>query len=118
MNQLFQWLTVPPLAALALLDLYRAIVRRPRFRIDLVVRATVWAAGAVAIYDPMVTVDIATAIGIKRGTDLIVYLFALAFLGTSFFFYSRIERMQRQITELVRHIAISEAEHRPPPGPN
>jgi hypothetical protein len=37
----FQWLTVPPLAALALLDLSRAIVRRPRFRIDLLVRVAV-----------------------------------------------------------------------------
>lgn len=114
---LFQWLTVPPLAALALFDLSRALVRRPRFRPDLLVRAAVWAAGAVAIYDPLITVRIAKSIGIERGTDLVVYLFALAFLGTSFFFYSRLVRMQRQITELVRHIAIREAEHRPPPGP-
>jgi small membrane protein len=71
----------------------------------------------VAIADPMITVRIARAIGIERGTDLVVYTFALAFLGTSFFFYSRLVRMQRQITELVRHIAIREAEHRPPPGP-
>ena len=116
MNE-FQWLTVALLAALALFDLSRAIFRRPRFRIDLLVRAAVWTAGAVAIADPMITVRIARAIGIERGTDLIVYVFALAFLGTSFFFYSRLVRMQRQITELVRHLAIREAEHRPPPGP-
>ena len=111
---LFQWLTVPPLGALALFDLYRAFVRQPRFRIDLLLRAVVWATGAVAIFDPLLTVRIANVIGIERGTDLIVYLFALAFLGTSFFFYSRLIRMQRQITELIRHIAISEAEQRPP----
>jgi hypothetical protein len=115
---LFQWLTVPALAALALFDLSRAVARRPRLRIDLLVRAVVWAAGAAAIYDPLLTVRIANVIGIERGTDLIVYLFALAFLGTSFFFYSRLIRMQRQITELIRHIAIEEAEHRPPDGPH
>lgn len=111
---LFQWLTVPPLAALALFDLSRAFVRRPRFRTDLLIRAVIWAAGAIAIYDPLLTVRIANVIGIERGTDLVVYVFALAFLGTSFFFYSRLIRMQRQITELIRHIAIREAEHRPP----
>ena len=115
---LFQWLTVPPLAALALFDLYRAFVRQPLFRIDLLLRVVVWAAGAVAIYDPLLTVRIANVIGIERGTDLVVYLFALAFLGTSFYFYSRLIRMQRQITELIRHIAIEEAEHRPPDGPH
>ncbi len=114
---LFQWLTVPPLAALALLDLSRALFRRPRFRTDLLVRAVVWSAGAAVIADPLITVRIAGAIGIGRGTDLVFYVFALAFLGTSFFFYSRMVRMQRQITELIRHIALREAEHRPPPGP-
>jgi hypothetical protein len=114
----FQWLTVPALAALALFDLYRALFRRPRFRIDLLVRSVVWAAGAYTIYDPMITVRIAKAVGIERGTDLVVYIFALAFLGASFFFYSRLIRMQRQITELIRHIAIEEAERRPPSDPS
>ena len=112
---LFQWLTIPPLASLALLDLSRAVFRHPRFRVDLVVRAFIWTAGAFAIADPLITVRIAKAVGIERGTDLIIYIFALAFLGTSFFFYSRLVRMQRQITELIRHIALREAEHRPPP---
>lgn len=116
MNNLFQWLTVPPLVVLALVDLSRVMFRRPRFRLDLVVRTFVWTAGALAIADPMITVRLAKAVGIERGTDLVMYLFALAFLGTSFFFYSRIIRMQRQITELIRHLAIKEAESHPPPG--
>jgi hypothetical protein len=114
----FQWLTVPVLAALALFDFSRAILRRPRFRIDLLVRTVIWVAGAIAIADPMVTVWVARSIGIERGTDLVVYLFALAFLGTSFFFYSRLIQVQRQITELVRHIALRDAEQRPPDGPS
>jgi hypothetical protein len=65
----------------------------------------------------MITVRIAKAIGIERGTDLVFYMFALAFLGTSFYFYSRLIKMQRQITELIRHIAIKEAEQRPPEVP-
>lgn len=114
----FQWLTVPPLALLAAIDLARALFQRPRFRGDRVLRAIIWTAGAVAIYDPMVTVRVAHAIGIERGTDLIVYVFALAFLGTTFFFYARTLRLQRQITELVRHLAIREAEQGPPRDPD
>lgn len=114
---LFQWLTIPPLVALALLDLSRAVFRRPRYRPDLLIRTLIWAAGATAIYDPMITVRIARSIGIERGTDLIVYVFVLAFLGTSFFLYSRMVKMQRQITELIRYIAIREAEQKPPAAP-
>lgn len=115
---LFQWLTVPPLAALAVIDLFRSVFGRPRFRGDLVLRTVIWAAGAVAIADPMLTVRVAHAIGIERGTDLVVYSFALAFLGTTFYFYSRSVRMQREITAVVRHLAIQEAERRPPNDPD
>ena len=113
---LFQWLTIPPLVALALLDLSRVVFRRPRYRPDLLVRTLIWSAGATAIYDPMITVRIAHNRH-QRGTDLIVYVFVLAFLGTTFFIYSRIVRMQRQITELIRYIAIREAEQKPPTPP-
>ena len=74
-----------------------------------VVRCVVWLAAAAAIASPDMTSRIAQVLGIRRGADLIVYLFALAFLGVSFYFYSRQVRLQRQLTEVVRHLALSEA---------
>jgi len=53
---------------------------------------------------------LADVLGIGRGTDLVFYLFVLAFLGAAFFFYSRLVRMQRQITQLIRDNAIREAQ--------
>jgi hypothetical protein len=53
--------------------------------------------------------QLATAIGIGRGADVVLYLFVLAFLATAFYFYSRTVQLQRQVTQLVRHIAIQEA---------
>jgi hypothetical protein len=51
----------------------------------------------------------ATAVGIGRGADAVLYLFVFAFLVTAFYFYARQVKLQRQVTELVRHIAIHEA---------
>jgi small membrane protein len=74
------------------------------------VRALIWLAAAVAIAWPFGTVQlVAEALGVGRGTDLVLYLFGLLFLATSFYFYSRFVRVQRQVTELVRHLAIQEA---------
>jgi hypothetical protein len=73
------------------------------------VRALVWLAAAVAIAWPSLVQDLANELHIGRGADLVFYLFVLLFLVVSFSFYSRLVRMQRQVTELVRHLAIQEA---------
>ncbi len=106
---LFQWITLPILGVLLLVDLRNLLVRRPVFRKDRVFRCLIWFAAGVAIYEPGITVIVANAIGIHRGADLVLYVFCLAFLAASSFFYSRLVRMERQMTELVRHIAIKEA---------
>src|SRR5262245_45616081 len=63
----------------------------------------------VAIANPRLPQHLATAVGIDRGADLVFYCFVLAFLVVSFYFYSRYVRLQRQLTEVVRHIAIRES---------
>lgn len=73
-------------------------------------RCAVWLATALAIGFPEVVQDLATAIGIGRGADVVLYVFVLAFLLTSFSLYSRQVRLQRQVTELIRHIALAEAQ--------
>ncbi len=74
-------------------------------------RAVVWLAAALAIGFPDGVQQLAEAVGIHRGADLVFYLFVLAFLGVTFYFYSRHIRTQRQITQLVRHLAIQQAQH-------
>jgi hypothetical protein len=104
----FQKLALPALAALLVLEaagLWRERVGRGvRW-----LRAAVWLAAAAAIAWPGLTQTLADALGIGRGTDLVFYLFVLAAVGVAFYFYSRLVRLQRQVTQLVRHAAIREA---------
>jgi hypothetical protein len=106
---LFQWLTLPVLGLLLARDGFALFARRPMFRRDRLIRCVVWAAAFVAILDPGLTSRAAQVIGVQRGTDLVLYVFVLAFLGTAFYFYSQSVRFHRQLTEVVRHLAITEA---------
>jgi small membrane protein len=73
-------------------------------------RALIWLAAGIAIALPGLVQSIAETVGINRGADLVVYLFVLAFLIVTFYFYSRQVRTQRQITQLTRIMAIKEAQ--------
>ena len=86
-------------------------LRRPRFGFARLFRCAVWVGAGVAIADPYLLQRAASAVGITRGADLVFYLAVLAFLGVSFYFYSRYVKLQAQITELVRHVALREAQH-------
>jgi hypothetical protein len=107
---LFQWLTLPIVFGLLARELIDRRHRTASFGFWLI-RCLVWLAAGTAIFDPGLVQKVATAIGITRGTDLVLYLFALLFLISSFYFYSQKVALQRQITMLVRHIAIREATH-------
>jgi hypothetical protein len=113
---LFQWITIPILGLLFAADLRGMLFKRPFFRRDRMIRCVIWLAAGLAIYDPAITIIAANSIGIQRGADLITYIFALSFLATSFYFYSRSIRIERQITELIRHIALNEARTNGAPG--
>jgi len=104
---LFQTLSLVLLATLFLRDA-RALLRSEAQRRLLLGRCIVWLCAAAAIADPSIVQALAHALGVGRGADVIIYLFALAFLAVSFYFYARCVRLQRQISALVRHIALSE----------
>ena len=104
---LFQWVTLPPLVVLLVVELI-TILRRGGGILSLV-RALVWLAAALAIAHPEFTSEVASFVGIQRGTDLVLYVFVLAFLGTTFYFYAAQTRLRRELTEMVRHVAIKEA---------
>jgi hypothetical protein len=91
--------------------------RQPGARRMWLFRSAVWVAAAVAIAWPRIVTEIAWTIGIGRGADVILYVFVLAFLGTSFYWYYRHAQTQRQLTEVIRHLAIQEARRPPNPPP-
>ncbi|OWK44968.1 DUF2304 domain-containing protein [Fimbriiglobus ruber] len=72
-------------------------------------RSAVWVAAAVTIADPMLVQEVAYLLGVGRGADVILYLFVLAFLWVSFSLYAAHLRTQRQLTAVVRHLAVREA---------
>jgi hypothetical protein len=104
----FQWLTVPILALAALRDLVTAF-RSPGHRLFFAARALIWALASASIAEPDLLQPVAVALRIGRPADLVSYLFVLAFLVSAFVVYGRFQRMQRQITELTRTIAIMQA---------
>lgn len=109
----FQWTVISGLAALLLWELVN-LWRGPTAPGFWLLRCVVWLAAAVTVARPSLVQAMASAIGIGRGTDALLYLFVLTFLGTSFYFYSRYVQLQRQLTEVVRHLAIQEARREVP----
>jgi hypothetical protein len=112
----FQWIAIPILGLLFL----RAVLRlasgaRPRWW--LLLSAAIWLAAAITILVPDLTTDIAHTLGIGRGADLLIYLVAILFIASFFFFYNRYRRLEAELTRLVRQLAIgnAEREHREPP---
>lgn len=71
---------------------------------------TIWTLGAVAIIWPRSTVVVARSLGIGRGADLLLYVSVLLMLVGFFYVYGRFRRLDRQITVLVRRLAIDNAE--------
>ena len=76
----------------------------------------IWTLGAVAIVWPRSTVLVARWFGIGRGADLLLYVSVLLMLVGFFYVYARFRRLDRQITLLVRRLAIENAQ-RPSPTP-
>lgn len=69
-----------------------------------------WAAAATIVIIPDVTSRAAVLVGVGRGADLVVYVGLAALFYAQFRQVVRIERMERDITELTRAIAIKQAD--------
>lgn len=70
----------------------------------------VWLSAAVAVLWPDITSHIARSLGIGRGADLVFYCAILVLVSGIWMLYIRLRRVRREITLLVRHVAILEAE--------
>ena len=108
----FQIIAVSILGLLLLRDLWNWSRPYPGKFVRLL-RCLVWIGAGVAIADPWLVQSVATALGIGRAADAVLYVFVLAFLWVSFYLYTRCLRLEREITALTRHLAIREATRGP-----
>jgi hypothetical protein len=65
--------------------------------------------GVVAVAFPDTTVWAAHLVGVKRGTDLVLYLFVMMFLFTTLATYQRLHQLEKQNIELTRELALQAA---------
>ena len=62
-----------------------------------------------SIVDPNLTVDAAHAVGVTRGTDLVLYVLVVVFVFTSIGTYFRFREQERRFVQVVRASAIRES---------
>ncbi|HKU44962.1 MAG TPA: DUF2304 domain-containing protein [Polyangiales bacterium] len=105
----FQGLVLMLFSLLTALTLSAAVRGMTRKRIA-VMWLSIWTVGAVATIWPRSTVLVARWLGIGRGADLLLYSSVLLMLVGFFYVYARFRRLDRQITVLVRRLAIEDAE--------
>ena len=65
-----------------------------------------WIAAAFAVAFPESLAVIARTIGIGRGADLVLYLSILFMFAGFFLVYLRFRKLDEQLTQIVRHLAI------------
>jgi small membrane protein len=63
----------------------------------------------VSVIDPDITSRAARAVGVGRGTDLVLYLLVVVFAFTSSGLYFRSRDLERKLDDVVRLMAIREA---------
>lgn len=80
-----------------------------------ILRSFIWLSAVGFILFPDSLTYIAHWLGIGVGANLLLYLLTLSFIAVSFMLYARIVQLRRQMTILVRHLALSHP--LPPPAP-
>ncbi len=106
---LFQFLFVG-LAALLFFMSLLAAHRGWSTRREGLASAVVWFVAGCAILWPDATTRIAQFFGLGRGANLLLYATALAMLVGFSMVYIRLRHLRRELTMLVRHLAIVEAD--------
>jgi hypothetical protein len=112
----FQWILIVAISALAAATL--VLARRGALGRG---AAAAWlvllAIGLLASIDPERVTRVANAMGIRRGADLLLYLLVLAVLQGFLLIYIRLRRVRRELTLVVRRMALLEAERSPASEP-
>jgi len=92
-------------------------LRRNRLPFHIVIVFLLLAGGGAAVIFPESTNDIAHFVGVGRGADLITYVIEIVVMFTLLHYYTKFVELQRQLTAVVRELAIlrSELERTRPP---
>lgn len=60
----------------------------------------------IAVLWPQLTTYVAKAVGVGRGTDLVLYVFVMVFIYNAVATTQRLHRLEHQVTTLTREIAL------------
>jgi len=104
----FQIVGITGCALLSLWTIWR--ITRDSERLRLFAWLLLWIAAAVCIANPRLVTLTARTLGIGRGADLLLYATALVMLAGFYLVVIQFRRLDRQVSQLVRYIAIREAE--------
>lgn len=71
-----------------------------------IVGALIVLGGITAVLFPLSVTHVANAVGVGRGTDLVLYVSVMVYLFVAVSLYQRVHDLDRQITELTRQLAL------------
>jgi hypothetical protein len=71
-----------------------------------------------SVIDPRLTTSIANLLGVDRGTDLVLYALVVTFAFTAAGFYFKIVELEGRFVDLVRALALADAERLNQPDTN
>ena len=70
----------------------------------------IWLLAIILIAFPSLASYLADTVGVGRGVDLIIYVSIIVIFYLQFKLLMRIEKMEKDITKITRHLAVKEAE--------
>ncbi len=106
--RIFQYIAIAIIATLIITSV-RNLIRRPS-KLPSILWLIVWCGAGAALLNPDNTTIVARALGIERGADLVFYSAVMFGLIGFFLVYQRLRKIDRQMTLLVRKVAIQNAE--------
>jgi small membrane protein len=95
-------------ALFAILNLFGKKKKRPMKWAEFLSWLLFWAAAIVAVWIPNFLTKLANFFGIGRGADLVLYVGLVAVFYFIFRIYVRIEKMESNITKIVRDEALDD----------
>ena len=101
--------------AFAIFAISRAFLRfkdRKISTLSLGLWCAVWAAAIVVVIIPATSFFFANLLGIQRGADFVVYVSIVVIFYLLFRLYVKIDNVERNVTKLVREIAIKKEKKR------
>lgn len=89
---------------------WSVFLKRNRLPFHIIIVFAILVVGAAAVLFPDSSDDVAQFVGVGRGVDLITYLIEIAVLFVLLHYYTKFVELQRQLTGVVRELAIMRAE--------